>query len=360
MTLWRVRATVDDRPGFLAVLAASLALRAVNILSVQVHATEAGAVDDFLVDAPEALSEDDLRAAVSKGRGRDPWVRRADAHGLVDPPTRLIELATRLVSEGGELASALSTLLGDVLVTWRPELAPEREGFADHAMLLPDPAGGTLQVRRLEPPFTPGEYARAYALVDLAAAVARRSLTHTQVLLPDGTELTVRPADVQDTEAVRQLHERCSMRSRYRRYLAGSGIPSDAALRRLLTPVNGYALVAEVSRRADPAHVPAHEPGDEVVALVNLLWDGPEAELGILVADGWQRRGLGTALCRRALTLAARAGREAVHVHTHADNSPMIRTLHRLQLPLLVETDGPVVTLSVAVRAGTGNPSRAR
>jgi predicted amino acid-binding ACT domain protein len=89
MALWRIRATVDDRPGFLAVLAASLALRQVNILSVQVHATEGGAVDEFLVDAPDALSEEDLRAAVAKGRGRDAWVRPADAYGLVDVPTRL-------------------------------------------------------------------------------------------------------------------------------------------------------------------------------------------------------------------------------------------------------------------------------
>jgi len=52
MALWRIRATVDDRPGYLSVLTASLALRSVNILTVQVHATEAGAVDEFLVDAP--------------------------------------------------------------------------------------------------------------------------------------------------------------------------------------------------------------------------------------------------------------------------------------------------------------------
>src|SRR5204862_5608726 len=106
VALWRIRATVDDRPGFLAVLAASLALRKVNILSVQVHATEAGAVDDFLVDAPEELTEMDLHAAVIKGRGRDPWIRRADADGLRDAPTLLINLATQLV-DGAELPSAL-------------------------------------------------------------------------------------------------------------------------------------------------------------------------------------------------------------------------------------------------------------
>jgi hypothetical protein len=170
MALWRIRATVDDRPGFLAVLAASLALRSVNILSVQVHPTPSGAVDDFLVDAPDALSEADLLAAVVKGRGRDAWVRPADAEGLHDAPTLLITLATGLV-KGEDLRGALAALLGEALVTRRPDLTGT--GYAPEVLLLPDPAGGTLEVRRLAPPFTPAEYARAVALVDLAATVAR-------------------------------------------------------------------------------------------------------------------------------------------------------------------------------------------
>ena len=84
MTLWRIRATVDDRPGFLSVLTASLALRQVNILSVQVHTTESGAVDDFLVEAPDSLSRSDLTDAVIRGRGRDPWVAQADVRGLIN------------------------------------------------------------------------------------------------------------------------------------------------------------------------------------------------------------------------------------------------------------------------------------
>jgi hypothetical protein len=170
MALWRIRATVDDRPGFLAVLAASLALRSVNILSVQVHPTASGAVDDFLVDAPDALSEGDLLAAVVKGRGRDPWVRRADPEGLHDAPTLLLTLATRLVA-GEDLRSALATLLGEVLVT--PHKDPTGTGYAPDVLLLPDPAGGTLEVRRLAPPFTPTEYARAVALVELASVNRR-------------------------------------------------------------------------------------------------------------------------------------------------------------------------------------------
>jgi GNAT superfamily N-acetyltransferase len=381
MALWRVRATVDDRPGFLAVLAASLALRSINILSVQVHATQAGAVDDFLVDAPDAMSEADLLTAVVKGRGRDPWVRRADADGLRDAPTLLINLATRLV-DGDELGTVLTTLLGDVLVTWRPEPAPTSQrqgspadpGHPADIMVLPDPAGGSLEVRRLEPPFTPAEYARADAVVDLAASVARQAQSRYQVLLPDGAELTVRPAQPHDLDAVRQMHERCSVRSRYRRYLSGAGVPPDADLHLLLHPGQGHALVAETTER-EPAKRRAEAP-TRIVALANLTWDAPdaglpepglaglelagtglaEAELGLLVVDDWQRRGLGTALARRALRLAVLAGRETVHVRAHAENSPVIRTMHRLDLPLRAETEGSIVTLSVDVRAGSGTP----
>src|SRR3954470_3719831 len=111
MALWRIRATVDDRPGYLSVLTASLALRSVNILAVQVHTTEGGAVDDFLVDAPDSLSEADLLAAIARGRGRDAYVTRAEAHGLADQPTRTLALAQRLVHDPDQLDEALISLL---------------------------------------------------------------------------------------------------------------------------------------------------------------------------------------------------------------------------------------------------------
>jgi hypothetical protein len=170
MALWRLRATVDDRPGFLAVLAASLALRSINILSVQVHATEAGAVDDFLIDAPESLSAEDILAAVHRGRGRDPWVARTDVHGLVDEPTRVLGLAGRVAADPDELGAALAALLPDATVTWRPGPVNGREGCTDTMIQLADPDGGALLIHRDSPAFTPAEFARAHALVQVAAA----------------------------------------------------------------------------------------------------------------------------------------------------------------------------------------------
>ncbi|WP_238424349.1 ACT domain-containing protein [Micromonospora parastrephiae] len=138
MTLWRIRATVDDRPGYLSVLTASLALRGVNILTVQVQPTEQGAVDDFLVDAPDALDEADLIAAVERGRGRDCWVARSEARGLADQPTRVLGLANRLVRDPDATGEALRTLLGADSVSWRPASTGVERGITGTTMALAD------------------------------------------------------------------------------------------------------------------------------------------------------------------------------------------------------------------------------
>lgn len=332
MALWRVRATVDDRPGYLAVLTASLALKSVNILAVQVHTTEAGAVDDFLVDAPEQLSEADLITAVERGRGRDAWVARTDAHGLVDPPTHALGQAARLVADPDELGAMLTNQL-DCAVSWRP--VHEQQGFSDNEMALNDPRGGTLRLMRLTPPFTPAEFARAQALVEVANAVVIGKSAHAQLLLPDGTELAIRMATGGDLDGIEAMHKRCSAESLYRRYLSGSRGPSRAQLARLLEPARGAAIVAE--------------SGTEIVAVANLVGEGAIAEVALLVEDGWQRRAIGTTLLRRVRALAEPAGYEAIILHTHADNGPMLRTVRRLGQDGDYSRDGSLVTVTLAL-----------
>ncbi|MGK5678478.1 GNAT family N-acetyltransferase [Actinoplanes sp. URMC 104] len=315
MALWRIRATVDDRPGYLSVLTASLALRSVNILAVQVHTTEAGAVDDFLVDAPDSMTEAELLTAIAKGRGRDAFVSRAEAQGLVDQPTRALALAGRLVHDPDGLGEALVALLDATEVRWRPEPLTTRPGYEAGRMTLADPAGGSFEVLRRVPAFTPAEYARAQALIELSGAL-RRGDDRATLLLPDGAELVVRAATMDDLEGVRGLHARSSAATLQRRYLAG-GVPGDARLARLLEPAAaGRTLLALA--------------GDRVVAMATLLAEGDLGEIAMLVEDDWQRRGIGTALLRRVLALAEQSGFAALTAHTAADNVAMLRTLRRL------------------------------
>jgi ribosomal protein S18 acetylase RimI-like enzyme len=374
MALWRVRATVDDRPGFLSVLTASLALKAINILAVQVHTTEAGAVDDFLVDAPDQLTEAELLAAVHRGRGRDAWVARADAHGLVDAPTRALGLANRVVQDPESLGAALAALV-DGEVSWRPApdhercvpapdsercvpaldgercvpapdsqrcvpgLDGERSGRPGTIMRLPDPAGGYYLVSRDAPEFTPAEYARAQALVDLAATAGRQAT----LLLDGGAEVVVRPAGPDDLDAVHAMYLRCSATSRHRRHLGVAAGQSRARLARLLVPARGFALVASGGG-------PTGDP--QVVALATLTGEGVLAQAAVLVEDAWQRRGIGTALLRRLVRLAVGSGYAAVSLHTLSENDALLRTLCRLGHAYTAEHDGPLVSITLPLASG--------
>ncbi|MEU9507722.1 GNAT family N-acetyltransferase [Micromonospora sp. NPDC048170] len=274
------------------------------------------------------------------------WRIRAtvdEARGLADQPTRALGLATRLVRDPDSAGEALRALLGADTVTWRPASAGPGCGLADTTMLLADPAGGSFALHRAVPGFTPAEYARAQALVELSASVARRAAEQVTLVLPDGAEAAVRPATADDLPGVVELHEGCSARSRHRRYLGGAAMPAPARLRRLLEPARGVTLLATA------ADAGAAEP---VVAMANLLAEGDEAEVALLVRDDWQRRGLGSALLRRLVRHAEQAGYAALVLHVHAGNAPMLRTVRRLGRPTPTGRDGGLVTLTVPLVAG--------
>jgi GNAT superfamily N-acetyltransferase len=318
MTLWQIRTVVDDEPGRLAQLAGSLAEESVNILSVQVHPVVAGAVDDFVADAPAELTAEDLAAAVAAGGGRRATVRPADVHGLADPPTRALQLAVRLVRDPESLPLALSELLDGSSVSWSPtsELA------------LKDPRGGSLEVSRPDARLTPSETARAHALVELA-----------HVLDAGAEAVRWRRAGRADLDALVEMHLRCSAETRFRRYNSGMTRPSETQLARLVNPRHGLALLGEA-------------PGGRVVALGNLMWCAEGAELGLLVEDEWQSQGLGAAVTRRLLTGAIDAECEQVHAVVRPDNLPMLRLLAGLGLPTHRRWEDGMLTVRVDLAAG--------
>jgi len=165
------------------------------------------------------------------------------------------------------------------------------------------------------------------------------------VLLADGTELALRTGGPDDLARVVELHGRCSMTTRLRRYLSGTRAPTEAALGRLLSPANGHTLVVE-------------DAAGRIVAMGNLMGtSGPTPELALLVEDAWQQRRLGTLLARRLLAVAERAGASRVQAVVHASNAPMIRIVTTLcEEPgrrLHREYDGGILTLIVGLASTT-------
>jgi RimJ/RimL family protein N-acetyltransferase len=127
----------------------------------------------------------------------------------------------------------------------------------------------------------------------------------TDVVLADGASVRMRDAQGEDWAALRQLYLGLTDRTRYLYFCAG--VPANeawaerfAALGRADGQVS-YALVATVD--------------DAVVGLARFDRgaDGQSAEIGLLLADAWQSRGLGRVVLNR---LTAEARRRAIGVFT--------------------------------------------
>ncbi|MGW9047219.1 GNAT family N-acetyltransferase [Streptomyces lydicus] len=330
-TLWRMRTTVRDEPGSLAELCTSLAARQVDILSLQTHPLSDGTVDEFLLRAPGSLTPGELTRTVAGAGGRHSWLERADAHDLVDAPTRMLGLATRTALDSAELPLALRQLLGRCTIhsvparslTGQPlaEQVPAEGVLEDHVMKFRDPSGGSLTIERPQLPFTPTEFARVRALVELDTRLGQRVPPRREVLtLPEGNEITVRRADTSDLVAAREMHDRCSPRTLALRYHGPVG-DADRYLGHLLSPRFGRTLAVETA-------------SGRLVALGHLLWDGDETEVALLVEDAWQQRGIGAELLRRLVAMADETGCESVYAITQASNTGMVAAMRGLGLPL--------------------------
>ncbi|MFI8189538.1 GNAT family N-acetyltransferase, partial [Streptomyces sp. NPDC085946] len=345
--LWRMRTTVRDEPGSLAALCTALAEQRVDILSLQTHPLADGTVDEFLLRAPGELGTDGIGAAVARAGGAHTWMERADAHDLVDAPTRVLGLAARTALDAAELPLALRQLLGRCTIRSVPARSagggrtpggmPVEGALEDTVMRLRAPEGGVIIVERPYLPFTPTEFARARALVELDARLGPRVPRSQDVLtLPEGSDITVRRADTRDVPAARAMHDRCSERTLRMRYHGPVG-DADRYLNHLLSPRFGRTLAVQTA-------------SGRVVALGHLLWDGDETEVALLVEDAWQRRGIGGELLARLVTMAAETGCESVYAVTQAANTGMVAAMRGLGLPLDYQIEEGTLVITARLR----------
>ncbi|MFI9249004.1 GNAT family N-acetyltransferase [Streptomyces sp. NPDC053069] len=346
--LWRMRTTVKDEPGSLAALCTALAERRVDILSLQTHPLADGTVDEFLLRAPGALTAAEISRAVALAGGASTWIERADAHDLVDAPTRVLGLAARTALDAAELPLALRQLLGRCTIRSLPgapvgggrgpEPVPGEGVLEDTVMRLPAPEGGVLTVERPYLPFTPTEFARARALVELDNRLGPRIPRGKDVLtLPEGNDITLRRVDTGDLAAAKAMHERCSPRTLGLRYHGPVG-DADRYLNHLLSPRFGRTLAAQTT-------------SGRIVGLGHLLWDGDETEVALLIEDDWQQRGIGGELLDRLVAMAVEAGCESVYAVTQASNTGMVAAMRGLGLPLDYQIEEGTLVITARLNA---------
>ena len=124
----------------------------------------------------------------------------------------------------------------------------------------------------------------------------------------------VRPARPDDARALHDLVAGLSPESGRRRFFVGVGAPSAR-------------MVAALLRRDTTHGAWVCVDGDQVVG--HAMWgvDEGAAELGVVVADSWQRRGIGRSLTAAAAAEARSRGLADVRLHVHAENRGLARRL---------------------------------
>jgi RimJ/RimL family protein N-acetyltransferase len=141
--------------------------------------------------------------------------------------------------------------------------------------------------------------------------------------LRSGHTVLIRPIRSDDVPALGAAVEQLSEQSRYRRF--------HSAMPRLDAPMLTY--LTDIDHHDHEALV-AVEPGSgDIVGVARFIRDTASpntAELAIVVADTWHRRGLATVLIRQ---LARRAGQVGIGHFTaeiQADNTPTHALVNRL------------------------------
>jgi GNAT superfamily N-acetyltransferase len=149
------------------------------------------------------------------------------------------------------------------------------------------------------------------------------SLRGEPVTLADGAQILIRPIEPTDAQLLNTNFEHLGAVSRYRRFLTPIDHLSDHQLA-YLTQVDHIAHECLVAIDA------ATGEGLAIARYVRDPGDRSEAELAIVVADLWQRRGVGTALVEQLAARARIAGVECFTARMLIGNHGGRRLLERV------------------------------
>ena len=151
--------------------------------------------------------------------------------------------------------------------------------------------------------------------------------------------ITFRHGRPTDQAAVVALHDRCSEESRYRRFHAPLPEVPRRLARATLEPEGGWSVLAELGG-----------------AVVGLASAGPlsrcDLEVGILVEDGCQGLGIGTALLLAVADEAGSDGYESLLCLTQPDNAAVLGTVARSGLAAHTTQHDGLMSVVIDLRRG--------
>lgn len=287
--LWRVRTTLPDRPGSLAVLADECGRAGVNILGLQVFPGGGQVTDELVLSTPDDWDDDRLAALLGRAGGENVNAQRCTEEALSDQPTRYVQAARAVLAQPASFPDVVAHLFD-------ADIAPASDV---HDVMEMSVADVLVQIRRVAP-FTATEHARGAAMAELVSDVLGRE----------------RPAF--SPSGGRRM---------------GSGATPTYAVRgsRVVAIADGTTVGLAV----------VHPPEDEndVVRTIDIDVDA-----------AWQRRGIGTRLLGDSARLARRLGAEEVILTTAHDNRAVLPMVLAAGMRGRIRMAGETLTVRIAVR----------
>jgi GNAT superfamily N-acetyltransferase len=167
----------------------------------------------------------------------------------------------------------------------------------------------------------------------------------TQDVLRDGTPLWIRAIRPDDKERLTQFHGRLSPETVYFRYFELKPVLSERDLR-YLTELDFRDRVALVATLAPAADAPLVGVARYDV-LPSQAGQPVRAELGIVVEDACQNRGIGTVLLKHLLGIAHDSGVNEITAEVLPQNTRMLELVAGSGVPVARALDEGVIRLTV-------------
>lgn len=291
--LWRVRTTLPDRPGALAVLADHCGRAGVNILGLQIFPGVESVTDELVLRTPDDWGIREIAALVEGAGGHTVSSAPCTEAALTDQPTRYVQAARTVLAQPASFPEVVAGLFDAEADPVEGHLGPVQD--------VMDMTVGDVQVQvRRTAPFTATEHARASAMADLVTDVLGRSREAAVTSLPG-------------------------------RRLGGGTTPG------YVTEVDSVTAVVDgtpVGRAV--VRPPAEGGGSHPVTLH--------------VDPAWQRRGIGTRLLVEVARLANAGGASEIVLTTRADNQAVLPMVLSAGLRGRIRMAADVLTVRVPVK----------